>query len=157
MERRKRAGLAAVQLLVVVLLVGAAACCFYFYVNSKAESNKRVVTIQRLGAVQTALEKYCVDCGGGLPTASQGLAALCSKPTARPVPAGWRGPYLRDRAALQDGWGRPLKYICPGHAVEPGSGRYHPYDLASYGRDGCEGGRGLDRDICNWDRSTLLP
>jgi general secretion pathway protein G len=110
-----------------------------------------------MSLIESALEKYCVDCGGMLPTEKQGLAALTETPMKGPIPRGWRGPYVQDEEVLKDGWGRPFKYVCPGGPVEANSSIMRPYDLASYGRDGCEGGQGLDRDISSWDRATMVP
>lgn len=147
----------ALQLLEALVAVLIAAFAFYYYVNTHAETAKRTLTIRRIAAAQAGLEKYCVDCGGRLPTAKQGLAALLTRPTRPPIPSQWNGPYLNDEAGLLDGWGRPLKYVCPGRPLAPGSSIMAPYDLASYGRDGAEGGNRLDRDIRSWDRSTMVP
>jgi general secretion pathway protein G len=130
---------------------------FYYWANDKAESGKRAVTIQRMATISVDLEKYCVDCGGMLPTQKQGLEALLTPPSRSPRHALWNGPYLQTADELRDGWNRPFKYLCPGGPLEVGAEVMRPYDLASYGRDGSEGGRGLDRDLCSWDRSTLSP
>ena len=157
MRPNQRAGLAAGQLLGAVAVLFLAAFAFYYYANNYAEQSKRSTTVHRLTAIEAAFEKYCVDCGGRLPTAKQGLAALVAPPTRNPIPSGWNGPYLTAPQAVSDGWGRPFKYLCPGRPVAKGSSIMRPYDLASYGRDGAEGGKGLDRDVCNWDRSTMVP
>ena len=138
-------------------LLVAGAFAFYYYVNSRSEVGKRALSIKRMALIETALEKYCVDCGGNLPTEKQGLKALLQRPTESPVPRGWRGPYLEDTETVQDAWGRAYKYVCPGGPVERRSKIMRPYDLASYGRDGQEGGVDLDRDICSWDRGTMIP
>ena len=152
-----RAGLGALQLLEALGVLVVAAFCFYSYANAHAEAAKRTLTLHRVAAIQEALEKYCIDCGGQCPTAKQGLAALLAKPTREPIPSQWAGPYLKDPAMLRDGWNRPLKYVCPGRPLAPGSSIMAPYDLASYGRDGAEGGTGLDRDITTGNRSTMAP
>jgi hypothetical protein len=41
---------------------------------------------------------------------------------------------------LVDGWGREFEFVAPG----PGN---EPFDIVSYGRDGSDGGSGLDADI----------
>lgn len=156
MRHSTRRGLTPLDMLIVLAVVLVVAFAFYQYVNVKGETDKRKLTIRRMTAIETALEKYCVDCAGTLPTQRQGLAALHDPPTLPPVPKGWSGPYIRDPQALRDGWGRSFKYVCPGQPYA-GSALAGPYDLASYGRDGSEGGKGLDRDICTWDRKTMLP
>jgi general secretion pathway protein G len=157
MRRSERAGMGAVQLLATLVVMLVAAFGFYYYVNSRAETGKRVVTVKRLTLLEEALAEYAVDCAGALPTARQGLGALLRKPETGHCPQGWHGPYLQDPETVRDGWGRPFIYLCPGRPMASGSSIMRPYDLASYGRDGRESGKGLDRDICDWDRSTLLP
>jgi general secretion pathway protein G len=137
-------------------VVIAVAFAFYFYVEARAGEGKRALTIERMGEVQEALEKYLIDCGG-LPTQKQGLEALVRQPERQPVPRGWRGPYLHDSAKLKDGWGRSIKYYWPGGSSAGDGGQTRPYDLASFGCDGQEGGKALDRDIRSWERATMAP
>ncbi|MEN6547795.1 MAG: type II secretion system protein GspG [Armatimonadia bacterium] len=155
MRHSTRHGLAATQLLYALMVVMVGAFAFYYYVNDRSESAKRGLTIKRMTAIEAALEKYCFDCGGELPSQEQGLEALLALPK-DDAPHGWAGPYLTKPADLQDGWGRPFKFMCPGKMLK-GSELRRPYDLASYGKDGCEGGEDLDRDVCNWDRTTMIP
>ena len=156
MRHSTRRGMGASELLIALLIAAAVAFGFYHYVNAKAETDKRALTVRRMVAIETALQKYCADCAGALPSEKQGLSALCQRPTARPVPKGWAGPYLRDTSELKDGWSRAFHYVCPGRPY-PQSAMLQAYDLSSYGRDGCQGGKGLDSDICNWDRKTMAP
>lgn len=156
MRHSTRRGMAPTDLLIALAVVLAVAFGFYHYVNIKGESDKRRLTVRRMVQIEAALAKYCVDCAGALPTQAQGLAALQTKPTSPPLPKGWSGPYVKNAAALRDGWGRPFEYVCPGQPYAT-SEVARPYDLASLGRDGREGGKGLDRDLCNWDRKTMMP
>ena len=58
-------------------------------------------------------------------------------------PAGvdkWNGPYLKE-PDLKDAWGNDYRYTVPGQSK--------PYDLASLGADGKDGGEGENRDIVN--------
>ncbi len=157
MEPSARAGLGTSSLFVVTAAAIAAAFVFYLYVEARTAQSKRVLTIERMAAIQDALDKYLIDCGGALPTQRQGLNALIERPATRPAPRGWNGPYLDDPAKLRDGWGRSIKYFCPGGTSPDDPGRRRPYDLASFGRDGQEGGKGLDRDILSWERDTMVP
>ena len=70
------------------------------------------------------------------------MSALREKPTRAPVPANWRGPYLR-KDVPNDPWGRPYIYRFPGERNAAN------YDLSSLGRDGRPGGTGEDADIGN--------
>jgi general secretion pathway protein G len=89
-----------------------------------------------------ALDAYRLD-NDGYPTTEQGLAALRTIPTAEPLPARWRGPYVR-KDVPADPWGHPYRYLAPGEA-NPTS-----YDLISFGRDGQPGGTGEDADLISW-------
>lgn len=63
-----------------------------------------------LGLVE-ALENYRKDTGV-YPTTEQGLKALLSKPTEKPIPQNWKGPYLsREPTDRQGNW---YQYKCPG-------------------------------------------
>lgn len=158
MRPTRRAGMGLVEFLGILVVLVAVAFAFYCYVDNRAAEGRRAQTIARMTAVQEALEKYLLDAGGALPTQKQGLVALVRKPEIEPIPRDWHGPYVKDEAELRDGWGRPLKYFRPGGALDPKEpGRLRPFDLASYGRDGQEGGRGLDRDLHSWERSTMVP
>jgi general secretion pathway protein G len=77
---------------------------------------------------------------GSYPTTEQGLQALREQPVRAPVPANWRGPYLR-KAVPNDPWGRPYLYRFPGER------NTSAFDLRSLGRDGQSGGTGEDEDI----------
>lgn len=156
MRYSKRRGMTPAELLVALLAVVALSFLFYHWVNIRAESEKRNVTIERMLEIETALQKYCADCAGALPTEKQTLSALHARPTVGSVPRGWAGPYVSSPDTINDAWGRRFKYFCPGKSYEE-STIPRAFDLASYGRDGREGGKGLDRDICNWDRKTMSP
>lgn len=93
-----------------------------------------------LRTVASALKTYRLD-NGDYPTTEQGLTALVERST-NPAPTRWpEDGYLPDLPT--DPWGRPYVYRSPGE----GRG----FDLISYGKDGKEGGEGLDADLT--DRS----
>lgn len=93
----------------------------------------------QMSLIGTALDSYRLD-NGGYPTTEQGLQALREKPARDPVPTNWKGPYLRKEVPL-DPWGRQYAYRAPGSRNPTG------YDLATWGRDGKEGGSGEDADL----------
>lgn len=75
---------------------------------------------------------------GDYPTTEQGLRALLV-----PMPdKGAPEPLLRSVEALNDPWGHPFQYRCPGVK------RPYAFDLWSMGPDGKDG---TDDDIGNWD------
>ena len=124
-----------VVIIVLALLAGLVAPQIFGRVG-EARGATAKTQIELLG---TALDNYRLD-NGAYPGTEQGLAALREKPTRAPVPANWRGPYLR-KDVPNDPWGRPYIYRFPGER-NVGS-----YDLSSLGRDGRPGGTREDADI----------
>lgn len=78
---------------------------------------------------------------GDYPSTSQGLAVLLTPMPDKGIPE----PLLRSRDALNDPWGHPYRYRCPGVK------RPYSYDLWSFGPDGKEG---TADDVGNWDEPT---
>ena len=124
-----------VVIIVLALLAGLVAPQIFGRVSEARGATART-QIELLG---TALDNYRLD-NGAYPGTEQGLSALREKPTRAPIPANWRGPYLR-KAVPNDPWGRPYIYRFPGERNASG------YDLSSLGRDGRAGGTGEDADI----------
>jgi general secretion pathway protein G len=120
----------------------------------RQELRKREITINRILAVQEALEKYAIDNAGRFPPARVGLSLLIKPPPPdlKPQPLRWEGPYLPSEEYLRDGWGRPFWYLEKGFGDPP-----KPYQLFSYGRDNSDGGTGLDADIDVWEPDSLVP
>jgi general secretion pathway protein G len=137
-----------------IILVGVAVVSVAIATNfhRRAGQQTREVTIQRLARLQDALDRYAIDNGGMFPTTKQGLQALLTCPTLPPVPHNWQHAYLASESDIIDGWGYPFHYAHPG-----GGNPARPYDVWSFGRDGRQGGEGLDRDVDSWDRKTQLP
>ena len=124
-----------VVIIVLALLAGLVAPQIFGRVSEARGATART-QIELLG---TALDNYRLD-NGAYPNTEQGLAALREKPTRAPIPANWRGPYLR-KDVPNDPWGRPYLYRFPGERNAGG------YDLSSLGRDGKPGGTGEDADL----------
>jgi general secretion pathway protein G len=141
-----RRGFTLIEMLVVIaviaILAGLVAPQVFSNVGDARTTSARA-QIENLGL---ALDGYRLD-NHQYPGTAQGLAALMARPEGEPVPANWRGPYLR-RALPNDPWGRPYIYRSPGDSVPNG------YDLLSYGRDGKAGGAGEDQDITSWGATT---
>jgi general secretion pathway protein G len=137
-RRRTPRGFTLVELLVVLailsLLVALAAPRVIKYLSS-AKTDTARIQIQKLGAV---LDLYRLEVGH-FPTDDEGLQALVDRPGRAET---WNGPYLKNRSALIDPWGRPYLYRSPG--------QHGDYDLYSLGADGKDGGEGEDQDIASW-------
>ncbi|MFH1621944.1 MAG: type II secretion system major pseudopilin GspG [Candidatus Omnitrophota bacterium] len=129
-----------IELMLVVIIIGVLAAMVIPRLAGRSEQARQAAASADIEAnIATALDLYELDCGQ-YPTTEQGLSALIAKPSSSPVPAEWQGPYLKKQPV--DPWRRPYIYKSPGeHNVGD-------YDLASWGRDGVEGG---GDDVVNWD------
>ena len=126
-----------VVIIVLALLAGLVAPQIFGRVSEAKSATART----QIELLSTALDNYRLD-NGAYPSTDQGLRALREKPTQAPVPANWRGPYLR-KDVPNDPWGKPYLYRFPGERNATG------FDLSSLGRDGQPGGTGEDADIAN--------
>jgi general secretion pathway protein G len=137
-KRRRQDGYTLVELLVVLailgLLVAIAAPQLIKYLGS-AKADTAKIQVEKLGGV---LDLYRLELGR-YPTTDEGLESLIERP---PQADNWNGPYLKNRDALTDPWGRPYIYRSPG--------QHGDFDLFTLGADGGEGGDGEDKDISNW-------
>ena len=138
-DRRRRRGFTLIELIVVIIVLGLLAGLVAPQIFGRVSEAKSVTAMTQIELLSAALDSYRLD-NGGYPTTEQGLAALRDKPTAGPVPANWRGPYLRKDIPL-DPWGRAYMYAIPSTRNKTG------FDLLSLGRDGKPGGDGEDADI----------
>ncbi len=150
MFRSHRRGLTPSETLLVAAVTVAVVLALFWRFTGDPGVERRRVTIARVNTVMGALEKYAIDNGAVFPTTEQGLRALLVAPDQEPRPVNWRGPYLQDEQALEDGWGVPLQYVSPGNDKRP-------YDLWSNGADQREGGTDADADVQSWNRTTLIP
>jgi general secretion pathway protein G len=136
---RRRSGFTLLELVVVIIVLGLLAGIVAPQIIGRLSEAKSTTAKTQIELLSVALDGYRLD-NGSYPTTDQGLAALRERPTRAPVPANWRGPYLRKAVPL-DPWGRPYVYRAPGER-NPSA-----FDLESLGRDGKPGGEGEDADL----------
>jgi len=137
--RRQRPGFTLLELVVVIIVLGLLAGIVAPQIIGRLSEAKSTTARTQIELLSVALDGYRLD-NGTYPTTEQGLAALRERPTRAPIPASWRGPYLRKAVPL-DPWGRAYLYRSPGER-NPGA-----FDLESLGRDGKVGGEGEDADV----------
>jgi general secretion pathway protein G len=137
-----RAGFTLIELLVVIIVLGLLAALVGPRIIGRVSEAKTATARTQIELLGLALDNYRLD-SGAYPTTEQGLEALQQKPTREPIPANWKGPYLR-KALPPDPWGRPYIYQAPGEHNRAG------YDLATLGRDGQPGGVDEDADLVSW-------
>ena len=137
---RTSRGFTLIELMLVIVIIGSLAAMVVPRLTSRLKgSQEDIARADIKGNLTLALRLYAVDNNGSYPSTDQGLAALLTKPSAPPVPANWKGPYIEQQPI--DPWKRPYGYRYPGG---------HPpaeYDLYSLGADGKES----EDDIGNWN------
>lgn len=131
--RHGQAGFSLVELLVVLAIIGLIAALAGPRVLRYLGSSQVSTTQTQMQNVSSALELYFID-NGKYPSVEEGLLALIQKPNSART---WAGPYLKKDASIQDAWGNRFQYNLVGNQ----------FQLKSFGRDGSEGGTGLDGDI----------
>ena len=140
---RKRSGFTLVEIMVVVVIIGMLAALVGPRLMGQSDEAKIKTTRVQIKNLEQTLELFHLN-NGFFPTTDQGLIALIQKPTMPPEPRNYpSGGYLNSKSVPKDAWGNDFIYLCPGDQGD--------YDIISYGRDGREGGDGVDADISNWD------
>jgi general secretion pathway protein G len=123
-----------VVLTIISLLLGLVGPRVLGYLgDSKVKTAK--LQIESFGS---SLDLFYLDTGR-YPTGSEGLDALTQRPSNVTV---WNGPYLKGGRVPNDPWGNAYQYRSSGE-------RTPPYEIASFGADGREGGTGTAADISN--------
>jgi len=133
------AGFTLIEIMVVVVILGILAALIAPNVISRIDEAQVTKVKQDIRAIESALKLYRLD-RFRYPTTEEGLNALVTPPS-DPSVAWPAGGYL-DRLP-KDPWDRPYVYVQPGTQGE--------FDIYSLGRDGTQGGDGVDADIGNWD------
>ena len=131
-------GFTLLELLVVLAILGLLAAIVAPRVISYLGSSRTKTAAIQVKNIAASLELYRLD-AGRYPNAQEGLTSLVKSPSGAAV---WNGPYLADKSALNDPWGRPYHYSAPG--------KHGEFDVFSYGADDKEGGSGEDKDVGNW-------
>jgi len=139
-EKRKRwvGGFTLIELLVVLVIIGLLAAVVAPRFIGKAEKAKPNIARQQIEMLGTALDTYKLDVGKYPDTLSQLIE------TGEEEMSKWDGPYLKKKVIPKDPWGREYAYKYPAE-------QSYDYDLTSYGKDGEEGGEGLNKDINSWE------
>ena len=124
--------------MVVVVILGILAALIAPNVINRIDDAQVVKVKQDLRAIESSLKLYRLD-NFRYPDTEDGLDALVTPP--QDPNANWPvGGYL-DRLP-KDPWDRPYLYLHPGNQGE--------FDIYTLGRDGQQGGDGLDADVGNW-------
>lgn len=136
---RAREGFTLIELLVVMAILGILATVVTFSVFREVDKARVTAAEQQIAQFKVALQKYCMDVGLP-PSNEQGLEGLLERPGDEALGKGWAGPYMESDAIPLDPWKRKYIYrTTDSEAV--------PFEIISYGKDGVEGGEGVNADI----------
>jgi general secretion pathway protein G len=136
---RRAKGFTLIEIMVVVVIIGLLAAIVGPRLLGRVDEARVSAAEADLRSIETALDLYRLD-NFRYPSSIEGLQALVTNPGEAAAP-NWRQGLTE---LPMDPWGRPYEYRNPAQR----SGR--EYDLFTYGRDGAEGGEGVDADIGNW-------
>ncbi len=128
---KKNKGFTLIELLITIVILGLLASIVAPEMFSKVGSTKRKTAAAQMKMFETAINTYRLDVGD-LPASLEALRTKGDK-------KGWDGPYLPKNIPL-DPWGNPYDYRVPG---DNGA----PFYLASFGKDGQNGGEEENADI----------
>lgn len=131
---RRQQGFTLLELLVVLLIIALLAAYVGPKLFSQVDKAKVKATQAQMTTLANALTQFRLDTGR-YPSQEEGLDVLVAP--ARGVEA-WNGPYLA-KAVPKDGWGHAYRWNVPGRDGEA--------EIVSLGRDGREGGEGVDGDL----------
>ncbi|MDH3977015.1 MAG: type II secretion system major pseudopilin GspG [Gammaproteobacteria bacterium] len=132
-------GFTLIEIMVVVVILGILAALIAPNVISRIDDAQIVKVKQDLRVIESALKLYRLD-NFRYPTSEEGLDALVTPP--QDPNARWpAGGYLE--RIPRDPWDKPYLYLYPGNQGE--------FDIYTQGRNGQQGGEGLDADIGNWN------
>ncbi len=135
-------GFTLIEIMVVVVIMGIMAAMVVPKLMGRTDDARIAAARYDIVTLKKALDLYKLD-NRRYPTSEQGLNALYTKPTVRPVAAAWKpGGYI-DKVP-KDPWGNDYQYVSPGIKGE--------VDIFSFGADGQLGGReATNAKIGSWD------
>lgn len=139
-RRRRNRGFTLIELMVVLIILALLATVIVPNVVGKSDEAKLTKAKTDIAMIESLLDQFYLDMDR-YPATEEGLRVLYS-PTDDDAET-WKGPYSK-KPIPPDPWGNPYVYECPGtHSAQP-------YEVASFGKDGAEGGEDYDMDIVSW-------
>lgn len=130
-KQRKMLGFTLVELMIVIVILGLLASLVAPQMFSRVDSAQVRTAETQMRMIETAINTFRLDVGY-FPENLEELRESDRR--------GWDGPYF-PREIPMDPWGNPYVY----ERTDEGNDR--GFTLTSLGRDGQEGGEGIDADI----------
>ncbi len=141
-RRDAERGFTMIELMVVIAIIAILASIVGPKLIGRTEKAKQAKAKAQISHFKTCLTAFYLDIGR-YPTTEEGLDALITPPGGIDSDKYQEGGYLDSAQVPKDPWGKPYVYTSPGS--------HGQFDLVSYGRDGRQGGSGLDADIESWN------
>ena len=136
---QSEAGFSLLEIMISISIIGLLATIVVINVLPAQDQAMVQKASADIAALEQELDAYRLD-ARRYPTLEEGLQTLVEPPEGRGAAYREEG-YIRRLPT--DPWGNAYQYAYPGeHGV---------FDVFSLGRDGREGGEGLDADIGNWE------
>ena len=133
-HRARMRGFTLIEIMVVVIILGILVSLIAPNIFGVLDDAEVTATRVQMRNLEVALDTYRMN-HSRYPTTDEGLQILINPPG-------------RDRGYIdvipKDSWNNEFQYRAPGQNGD--------YDLYSLGRDGQEGGEGLDADLGNWQK-----
>src|SRR3989339_1515222 len=112
MRLKRNRGFTLIEILAVMAIIGILAVTLAPRFVGRTEDAKVAADKADIAAIEVALDAYEAD-NGIYVTTEQSLDALVSITNIPPVPANWKGPYLKKRAA-KNSWANQITMWSPG-------------------------------------------
>ena len=139
-KSRNDGGFTLIELMVVLVILALLATVIGTNVVGRSDEAKQAKAKADVAMIEGLLDQFYLDMGR-YPTTEEGLRVLYWPP--EDDEEKWGGPYSK-KPIPPDPWDNPYFYECPGtHSPMP-------YEVASYGKDGVEGGEDYAMDITSW-------
>ena len=133
--RRNQAGMTLLEIMIVLAILGGLATLVVTQVIGQFDKAKVKQAQILIGNMKNALDMYYTDCGNY----PESLMGLITQPDSC---SNWGPvPYIKHKKAPKDPWNHEFIYELEGA----------DYVLISLGKDGRDGGKGLDADISSAD------
>ena len=103
---RHNTGITLIEILLIIMLLSILTAIYIHLSSNQMEITKLDKTQSDILTIENGMRFYNLD-NGFYPTTSQGIAALVTKPTTKPIPPHWT-QYLK--TIPHDKWGKPYSY-----------------------------------------------